>query len=328
VFGIFRTRGRIRREAAAWAARLGADDGGRDRGAFDRWYAADPRHAEAYDRMAAIWSASGRTSAAAQPGHEGQHHRPFRFAMAASLAAGIALLALTLLANRWLPGAQQPEGQILALASARGEIKTVRLPDGSEVVLDSGSRIDARFTGAERRLALREGRARFIVAHESRPFIVSAASNEVIATGTVFDVSLIQDRLAVLLIEGSVEVRQTAGPSSGPAHRLAAGQKLIVERRGPPVRQAAGRGETLWPSRMLEFDDTRLEEAIAMVNRYSATQLRLGDESIRELRVTGAFRAGDVAGFARSLAAAFGLKVQTQPDGGVLLVHSTTPAEP
>ena len=64
---------------------------------------------------------------------------------------------------------------------------------------------------SERLLTLSEGRARFIVAHEARPFIVRAASNEVVATGTIFDVSLIQDRLAVVLLEGSVEVRRRRG---------------------------------------------------------------------------------------------------------------------
>jgi transmembrane sensor len=315
---LFRTRDRIRREAADWVARLGPRGIEQSHPEFKRWYEADARHAEAYDRMSAIWSATGalspgRLSSAAG---EAPPRRPFRFAMAAALAAGIFVAAAILLAKNWLPGAQSGSEQI-ALASGIGEIREVRLPDGSRVVLDSGSRAEARFSSAERRIVLREGRARFIVAHEARPFIVSAASNEVVATGTVFDVSLIRDRLAVLLIEGSVEVRETGHPRAG--QRLAAGQKLIVGGDGPAVVQAAPRGETAWPRRMLEFEDTRLEEAAAMVSRYSRVQLRLGDERTRNLRVSGAYRAGDVSGFARSLAAAFGLRLTTQPDGGLLL---------
>jgi ferric-dicitrate binding protein FerR (iron transport regulator) len=53
----FRTRGRIRREAADWLARLGGGADEESHAAFRRWYDADPRHAEAYDRMAAICSA-------------------------------------------------------------------------------------------------------------------------------------------------------------------------------------------------------------------------------------------------------------------------------
>ena len=72
---------------------------------------------------------------------------------------------------------------------------------------------------------------------------------------------------------------------------------------------------------MLEFDNATLSEAAAIMNRYSAVKLKLGDPSIAALRVSGAYRAGDTAGFARSLAAAFGLALRTQADGQLLLVH-------
>ena len=71
---------------------------------------------------------------------------------------------------------------------------------------------------------------------------------------------------------------------------------------------------------MLEFDKTRLDEAAFLANRYSKVQLRLGDERVRGLRVTGAFRAGDTAGLAQSLAKAFNLRIIRQPDGSLLLV--------
>ncbi len=184
---------------------------------------------------------------------------------------------------------------------------------------NSGSRVEARFTGSERILTLHEGRARFVVAHELRPFIVRAASNEVVATGTIFDVSLVQDRLAVVLIEGSVEVRRQ-GDGQANAVRLGPGQTLEITRAGRPLQRRASPGETRWPTRMLEFDDTPLREAVAMVNRYSRIQLSLGDERIAGLRVSGAYRAGDVEGFARSVAAALQLRLEARPDGTLLLV--------
>jgi transmembrane sensor len=317
-----RTRGRIRREAADWVARLGggADEG--EHAAFRRWHEADPRHAEAYDRLAAIWSAAGRLERS--PGAERSatisiaRTPRFRFAMAASIVAAVALVSILMLKPNLL--SRPSGGQEISLVSAMGEIKQVDLPDGSRVVLDSGSRIEARFSAAERRLTLLEGRARFIVAHEVRPFIVSAVSNEVVATGTVFDVSLIHDRLAVVLLEGSVEVRSVGSPRRG-VHRLAAGQRLLIRDNAQPVTQSAPRGEALWVRRMLEFDDTPLDEAAAVVNRYSRVQLRLADEHVRSLRISGAYRAGDVAGFARSLAAAFGLRLETQPDGNLLVTQ-------
>jgi transmembrane sensor len=71
---------------------------------------------------------------------------------------------------------------------------------------------------------------------------------------------------------------------------------------------------------MLEFDDTPLGEAAALANRYNKLQLKLADDRIRSLRVSGGFRAGDTVGLARSLAAAFDLRIVSQPDGSLLLV--------
>jgi transmembrane sensor len=125
----------------------------------------------------------------------------------------------------------------------------------------------------------------------------------------------------VLLLEGSVEVRAEADRRT--LERLTPGQKLILAASAPAERRRAARGEVAWPTRMLEFDDTPLDEAAALANRYSKVQLKLGDERIRGLRVSGAFRAGDVAGFAQSLATAFELRVVRQPDGNLLLVDAS-----
>lgn len=319
----FRTRGRIRREAADWLARLGDSADEEDHASFRRWYDADRRHAEAYDRLAAIWSGASRVPAPPaatmiDQGEPQSHRRTLGLAMAACLVGGIALALALLLGPRWLPSSAAE--QLQTFATAVGEIREIALPDGSRLVLDSGSRVEARFGPSERLLTLSDGRARFIVAHEARPFIVRAASNDVVATGTIFDVSLTQNRLAVVLLQGSVEVRQRRDGQNPSAQRLSAGQRLVISGEAPGVSQRATRGETLWPSGMLEFEDTPLEEAVALVNRYSRVQLRLGDGRIGALRVSGAYRARDVIGFARSLAAAFGLRLETHPDGNLLLV--------
>lgn len=319
-----KSRSRIRREASDWVVRLTGDAGAEDHAAFRRWRDADPRHADAYDRIAAIWTQAGqlspRSGGAASAARMSKRPRAFGFALAASLAA-VALLSVLLLGSRWLPGSGSQQ-QPMLLAAAVGEIRQVNLPDGSRLILDSASKVQMAFTENRRVLTLIDGRARFQVAHEARPFVVRAGSSEVVATGTVFDVSLIGGRTGVVLLQGSVEVRTTSDRSE--VEHLKAGQKLILADAAPPERRSATRTDTAWPTRMLEFDNTRLDEAAAVANRYSGVQLRLADERIRALRLSGAFRAGDIAGFANSLAAAFDLRVIAQPDGSVLLVDAKT----
>ena len=322
-----KSRARIRREASDWVIRLAEDASEEDRAAFKRWHGADPRHAEAYARIASIWNRStqlapSKSVDAVVRGRDLRRPQSFGRALAASLVAVI-LVSVLLLGPRWLPGSA-PEQAPMHFAAAVGEIKEIDLPDGSRLILDSASRVDAAFTETGRNLTLQEGRARFRVAHEARPFAVHAGSREVIATGTLFDVSLIGGDTAVVLLEGSVEVRALGSRRGiGPkVERLKPGQKLILSASAPAQRRQATSGERNWPGRMLEFDDTRLDEAAALANRYGGVQLRLDNERIRGLRVTGAFRAGDVAGLARSLAAAFGLRLVTLPDGSLLLADA------
>lgn len=320
-----KSRARIRREASDWVVRLSEDASQEDHAAFRRWHGADPRHAEAYDRIASIWNQAGRLSRSPTVGDlradpRSGRPRAFGFALAASLAVAV-LVSILLLDSRWLPGSA-PEQEPMLFAAALGEIKKVDLPDGSQLILDSGSRVEAVYTEAERKLTLRKGRARFQVAHETRPFAVRAGTSEVLATGTLFDVSLTGSRTAVILLEGSVEVRGrgTSEKNRRGLERLNPGEKLILSESAPAERRQATRGDTIWPARMLEFDKARLDEAATQANRYSKVQLRLGDERIRGLRVSGAFRAGDVAGLAQGLAAAFDLRLVSEPDGSLLLV--------
>jgi transmembrane sensor len=321
-----KSRARVRREASDWVVRLAEPTGVEDHAAYRQWCEADPRHGEAYDRIAGIWNQAARLSRMPvardlRPDALPRRTRAFRPALAASLAAA-ALVMVLLLGLRLLSGpAQEP----MLFAAAVGEIRRIDLPDGSRLTLDSASSVEVNFTFAGRDLTLREGRARFRVAHEARPFAVRAGGSEVVATGTLFDVSLVGGRTTVLLLEGSVEVR--GGERRGEIERLKPGEKLTLAVSAPARRQPVVRGEAVWPTGMLEFNNSRLDEAAALANRYSLAQLRPGDERIAGLRVTGAFRAGDTGGFARSLAEAFDLKVERQPDGNLLLVDAD-PAGP
>lgn len=325
-----KSRARIRREAADWKVRLGEAANDDVRAEFRRWHDADARHAEAYARMSAIWGESADLSPAlaaesrVRPAFASR--APARLALAASVAAVVVLVSLLFVTPRWLGGVSSSGREMEVLATAIGEIRQVELPDGSLVILDSASRVEARYSPAERRLVLVEGRARFRVAHEARPFLVRAGFSEIVATGTLFDVSLVGGRTAVLLLEGAVRVRAVSTPGGEAAQPLQPGQKLVLFDAGPPIRGPVQPADTVWPSRMLEFDETPLEEAIALANRYSRVQLRIGDERIRVQRVSGSYRAGDIAGFARGLAGAFDLQVERQPDGDLLLRASNVPA--
>jgi len=321
-------RERLRRQASAWIARLNGSSGAEDRLEFERWYHASPDHAEAYERLAALFHAAGRArrpdpvlSPSLQPARR-ERSRPFRFAVASGVALA-ALLGILLLAARSVTPVPGHHSQFGTLASADGETRRIVLADGSEVLLSPGTRLEVALDAGERRLRLVRGEGRFAVAHEDRPFVVSANGTDVVARGTRFVVSLSSDRTTVSLIEGRVDVSHSeGGTGSRRVTRLQPGQQLVVEAPAAPRASPRGAAAPAEPGTrvpqqaMLQFDDTPLREAVEQVNARGRPPVRIGSGDIGSLRVTGAFRAGDTAGFAQSVAAALGLELERR--GGSL----------
>lgn len=321
-------RERLRREASDWIAKLNGSHDRGDRAAFERWYRADPDHAASYDRLSALFSAAGHMRPAPDAGpvglipSPGAHGLRARYALAALAAAGVAVVLgyAVLGAHEAMPSARSGV-QVAVFVATDGAARRIALADGSEVLLSPGSELDVDIGSDERRLQLKRGEGRFTVAHEARPFVVVAQGTEVVARGTQFVVSLTAHGTLVSLIEGRVEVSYT-NPGAGGERRITSmqpGQRLVLpadlESVPAPDPAAAGAQRVT----MIEFDDTRLAEAIERVNRQADRQVRLADAKLADLRVTGAFRAGDAEGFAHGVAAALGLEVERVGDGSLRL---------
>lgn len=323
-------RERLRREAADWVARLNGPYDEKDRAEFERWYNSDPDHAAAYDRVAALFDAAGRARrpnvAAAEFSAEASRSRsrPIRYALAAAVA-GAALLAFVLLSARTVSPIADGRQQFAAFSAPAAESRRIVLLDRSEVLLSPGSRLDVAIGRSERRLRLVHGEGRFTVAHEARPFIVAADGTEVVARGTRFVVRVADGGTTVSLIEGRVDVSHSTSPDGERrVTRLEPGQRLVVQKAAPAARsRVAPAPAELRPrprrDAMLQFDDTPLGQAVEQVNRHGRPRVRLADPGIADLRVSGAFRAGDMAGFAESVAAAFDLELERGPDATLWL---------
>ncbi len=97
-------------------------------------------------------------------------------------------------------------------------------------------------------------------------------------------------------------------------------QGASAERRAADVDAVLG-----WTEGMLIFRRTRLADAIAEVNRYTNRPLRLGDDSLAGLELSGVFRAGDRDAFAWSLAQTFPVRLVERGDHTLVLARTDTP---
>ncbi len=321
-------RERLRRDAAGWFARLQGAASEQDRAAFKRWYEADPAHAEAYERVRARYNSAGLLAQTEVGRNRSLKERTLRpawsgkYAMAAGVAALLVISGAVLLGR---PEALMPsaEAQALFFATSIGEIREVPLPDGSQMTLDTRTSVRVEMGRDLRHVTLQEGRARFAVsAEDDRPFVVEAGESRVTGRDTTFDVELRDGEALVQPIEGTVSVEATSRRAETAPVRLAPGQAVLVSSGGARMQpRQTGRAEALWPTGMIEFDNTPLATAIAEANRYSRGRVSLADPALSRLRVSGTFRAGDLQGLARSLEAAFGLRLE-HAAGQQLILHS------
>jgi transmembrane sensor len=322
----------IRRRAAAWFARLRADDvSGADLRAWQDWIDADPRHRAAYERLERLWTGLGthaphpeiaRRLDAVAPADRGERTRPRRrWPVAAGLAA---TLALALLGAWQLLVPAAPTERVYA--TGVGERRELALEDGTRITLDTDSRLHVAFGPRARTVVLDRGRAFFRVARERRPLTVHTAHGGLRVVGTEFELNRRADALDVALIEGEVvllPLDDGRDDRPAPLLGLVAGQTARLSRDlgTPQIGTLSKPAAPAWLSGRLVFEDATLAEVVAEFNRYSHERIVIDDASLTELRVTGVFRSDAPLAFVGALCEAYPIVADASTPGRLRLRH-------
>jgi transmembrane sensor len=290
----------IRAEAAAWLARLRADDkSAADEAAFRTWLARDTRHAKAFETVTEVWEAAG----AAWDEPIARPHRTHRRAVlagAGSLAAAGAVFAV------W------QEAGAGTYETGVGEQKHAVLPDGTQVFLDTDTKIRTRFDSDTRAVALERGRCNFhLRENDQRPFVVDAAIDRVIATRCTFDVRRDGNDVSVVLTQGAAEVTSKADT----AHTaLRAGDRFVRGSRGNRTDRPNLVPLLAWQTGQAVFENETVSGAIREMNRYSVVKITVNDTDVGKLRISGVYRVGDNVAFAHSIASLLPVILEVDKD--------------
>ena len=320
----------LREQAATWFATMRGPNADRMQMDFERWRAGDPARRDAYARIqrkfeftaALRHTATGRDRKL--PSAPSNTLLPVRAGYALAVAAALLLVIAGSMAFLRSPFTRTSVAALVAPVSTQiGQIRRLRLSDGSLLTLDTDSQVEIAFTRSARVVRLVRGRARFDVAHETRrPFVVEANGRTVTAKGTIFDVCSYGTDFGVSLLRGKIDVAKGRAlhPVESAITHLAAGQALRSAggQASLDIKPVA-KGEAGWVSGMLSFDGASLAEVLDQTNRYSSRKIRLGDPSLRALKVTGAFRPIPVSDLAAGLAAALSLHAEQISNGEIVL---------
>lgn len=330
-------------KASEWLARL-------DRGLIPdevrelrSWFEADPDNASALIEVAQLWDQMDSLSRLADlfPKPEPRRARRVRLTLALAMSAIIAATTAWLV---WAPadksGETQAAVQLVAAPSsyrqffetAVGEHSTVMLPDGSELTLNTNSRVRAEFSGSMRTLNLEQGEVYVKVAHdEAKPFVVRARDRIVRAIGTAFNVEIKQDqRVEIIVSEGKVMigVADADANSFEPAWlesmdtSLVAGQRATLGESAPRIEDIDAEEidvKLSWREGNIVFRGEPLADALDEIGRYTRVEFVIRDEELKSIRVAGLFRAGDVDGLLATLRENFNISYERLDDQTIVL---------
>ncbi|WP_326540900.1 FecR domain-containing protein [Pseudorhodoferax sp.] len=279
----------VLREAAEWFATL-QDDGAseQERQRWRLWLAADPRHVQAWERVEALGrqfdQLSPRLDRRAARSAFGSLERSRRSHLKLlGAAAGAGVLA-------WAGLREQGWQRWTAdYATAVGERREARLPDGSLLWLNTDSIVRLAFDGQRRQLQLLRGELRIDTAADpqqpARPFEITLDEGWLRPMGTRFSAWRDDDRCQVTVFEGAVHVQPRTQPQ---ALLLPAGQQLHFDAQGAGAAQPAPAHHDAWTRGMLVADGMRLATLAAELARHQRGHLACAPE-VAELRVVGAY---------------------------------------
>ena len=322
--------------SAAWSERLRAGNNDRRlREEFEAWINADTLHKAAYSR---IENARTKVRAVASaPEILNVRHKTLarvvnsrsRFSRLTYMATAASVILFTALALWYfIPFDSRQETTDVATSepdykTAIGERLAATLEDGSVLTLNTESSAVVTFNPNERLVTLNIGQALFEVAKDkTRPFIVIANGKRITAVGTAFDVRLTDEDIVVTLLEGQITIEPVNPEKEALWTRadLEAGQQLITTQTTPLIVQQADIGRLLsWRYGQAIFEDEPLATAVEEMNRYVQRKIELGDDRLKNLKISGAFKTGRVDVFIEALTAYFPMTIKNTTDERIVL---------
>ncbi len=331
--------------ASLWIEKLDEGLSVEETDALQAWMAADSENHKLLTKMAGLWDRMDSLSRLSSLFPEPAVRRPRRNWLRIGLPIA-ASVVLTIAAALWFGSGTDRafdirDAQQLARATettyetAIGEHTTVPLADGTELVLNTNSRVRIEYTPAHRLLVLEAGEVHVRVADDpSRPLTVMAGDRLVQAVGTVFNVEITDDqRVEVVVTEGMVRIGVQApavsnSPSAVPevlvdsSMVLAAGEEIVLGGKDEaimPVSDADIEVKLSWRRGNLIFRGESLEQAMTEVGRYTAVEFVIIDEDLKQVRIAGLFKAGDVDGMLAVLRENFDIAHERVNEKRVLL---------
>jgi transmembrane sensor len=327
--------------ASEWLAKLDRGLSATEEQDLKTWLAQHEENRRAFLQLASLWDKMDSLSLLTELFPQTRKHDR-RGLLYPAIAASVAVLVIA----GWLviqnapnllnsPTADRAAVTVASVyETAIGERSTVQLSDQSVLTLNTNSLVNVTYSDSQRLLILERGEMNIEVARDPRrPLSVMAGHKIVRAVGTAFNVQIIDDAQVELIVtEGTVVVIDDLdhrGSAAEPTQTLGAtprtvtkGEKVLLGADRETVAQVSDSvlsAELSWRQGNLVFRGETLAVAIAEVSRYTPVRFEIADERLKQLRIGGLFKAGDVDGLLATLKQNFNIDSERLDAERVLL---------
>lgn len=287
---------------------------------LQRWRQADSEHERAWQRLVGIpLGFQQRAAQLANPAaraalENAQPHSVDRRRVLKTLA-GLGLLgtaAWQMSDSYWL------QGQLADLHTATGERVQKRLPDGTQIWLNTRSAVDVRFDAQSRLLLLRHGEVDILTARDAqdRPFMVLTEQARLRPLGTRFSVRQGDGETLLSVSQGRV----AATARSGAGERIVEqGWSVRIDTGGVAQPVQASAANNAWTDGFIIAERMRLADFLAELGRYRPGILRC-DPAVADLRLSGSFPLDDGERILAMLEKSLPVRVQSRTPYWVTVV--------
>ncbi len=310
------TREEVTDQAAMWLVRL--DAGTADEQEFEAWRAADPAHAAAFARMAAVDEAVDDAYRDIRPVRKSEtsvrtvsRRNLLRVAVAFGAVSAVGI------------GGWAAIGLRASAQTRVGQRKRVVLPGGAMMELNTDSRASWRQSGQGLQVWLERGEIGLSVDSPVTSVRLFAGGQNVQIQRGDFNARLRDGALELVVVGGECRLETTSAVAGGArGFPVSAGQGILTAGTSIEPRALSSSEiefATGWRNGELILNGQTLGAVVEEYNRYLDHKIVVADPDLMSLRLGGRFTSTDPADFLKALQSSFGVKVQTSSTGAVLI---------
>ncbi len=323
-------------QASDWIAKIDRELSPLETKAFQRWMHTSPEHMKVMLEVGKMWDKLDELNRLSDVFPKSEVKSKANSHKYLAIAASLILLVSVLFLQPSLsPLHMEPQYTALTThyKTEVGERNTIHLPDSSVLLLNTNSLVNINYNQQARVIELIQGELHIDVAHNSaRPLQVIAGGKVIQAVGTAFNVEVVDDLVELIVTDGKVLVDYESNameiqPLSSDAIPVAKGEIINLNSAlaltQSTVNKVASNDMTSklsWRKGNLIFRGDSLAEAIKEISRYTDISFELADdEALRDIKVAGMFKTGDIAALLSMLEKSFNIEHKKVDEQTIML---------